>query len=106
MRTLFIVFGAVLALTQQIQAHHSVDAEIDRGQPVTFTGIVTKVEWTNPHGRVYLHVKESDGTVVAWETGTASVSMLRRIGWTRDTLKVGDTVTVSGFRARDGRRFL
>ena len=57
-------------------------------------------------GGCTLDVKEADGTVVIWEFGTASVSMLRRIGWTRDTLKVGDTLAVSGFRARDGRRFL
>jgi len=83
-------------------AHHSFGAEYDANKPVTLTGVVTKVEWTNPHFYFYIDVKDKDGAVANWKLEGYPPSVLTRIGWKRDvTLKVGETVTVFGWRARD-----
>jgi hypothetical protein len=65
-------------------------------------GTVTKMEWTNPHARIYLAVKDANGTVTEWNLELASPNVLSRNGWTRHSLKEGDVVTVSGSRAKDG----
>lgn len=84
-------------------AHHSFGAEYDATKPVTLTGVVTKIEWTNPHSHFYIDVKEDKGRVVNWKLQGYTVNALYRTGWTKDvTMKAGDTVTVSGWRARDG----
>ncbi len=84
-------------------AHHSFGAEYDVNRPITLTGVLTKIEWTNPHTHIYLDVKSDDGAVVNWQLEGYPPVALHRIGWKRDgTMKVGDTVTVSGWRARDG----
>ena len=70
--------------------------------PITFTGVVTKVEWLNPHARFYVDVKDDKGAVNNWECELASPNGLMRIGWKRDSLKIGEEITVEGFRARDG----
>jgi hypothetical protein len=103
----FAMACALLALGGGIalptSAHHSFGAEYDVNQPITLTGVLTKVEWTNPHTHVYLDVKDDQGTVVNWQLEGYPPVALHRIGWKRDvTMKVGDTVTVSGWRARDG----
>jgi hypothetical protein len=103
----FAMACALLALGGGIalptSAHHSFGAEYDVNQPITLTGVLTKVEWTNPHTYVYLDVKDDQGTVVNWQLEGYPPVALHRIGWKRDvTMKVGDTVTVSGWRARDG----
>ena len=81
-------------------AHHSFSLEYDINKPVKFQGVVTKVEWTNPHARVYVDVTEANGTVINWNIELASPSALARNGWSSRTLKTGDKVTVDGF---DGR---
>jgi len=81
-------------------AHHSFAAEFDRERKVTLTGVVTKVEWTNPHTYFYVDVPEGD-KVVNWALETAGPNTLYRQGWRRDSLKVGDRVTVTAYRARD-----
>jgi len=83
-------------------AHHSFQAEYDADKPVTLKGTVTKVEWTNPHARFYVDVKDESGKVTNWNLELASPNGLMRQGWTRHSLKVGDVVTVTGAMAKDG----
>jgi hypothetical protein len=83
-------------------AHHSFAAEYDSNKPVTLKGTVSKVEWTNPHARFYVDVKDDSGKVTTWNLELASPNVLVRNGWSRNTLKVGDPVTVSGSMAKDG----
>ncbi len=82
-------------------AHHSVSAEFDLSKRITLQGRVTKIEWMNPHVYVYLDVN-AGGKTANWACETAGPNTLARQGWSRMTLKIGDRVTVVGFRARDG----
>ena len=101
-RSVLIGVGlAGLLGTFQASAHHSFAAEFDASAPVTLSGIVTKIEWMNPHTFIYLDVEE-DGTYNNWAIELGSPNGLMRRGWTRNSLKVGDEVNVSGSRARDG----
>ena len=83
-------------------AHHSFAAEYDAAKPVTLKGTVTKVEWTNPHARFYIDVKNGDGTTTNWNLELASPNYLKRAGWSSESLKQGDIVTVEGSLARSG----
>ena len=97
-----LVLAAVLvAAALPVLAHHSFAAEYDEKKPVTLKGVVTKVEWMNPHARFYVDVKDEKGTVVNWNFELASPNVLTRNGWTRKSLQVGDEITVSGSRAKD-----
>jgi hypothetical protein len=101
-RTLLAVaFGVMLAATSAL-AHHSFSSEYDASKPVTLTGVVTKVEWLNPHVYFYINVKDESGKTVNWALEMGAPSGLQRQGWTRNTLKVGDTVKVEGSLARNG----
>jgi len=82
--------------------HHSFAAEYDANKPVILNGVVTKVDWTNPHARFYVDVKSESGAVTNWNLELASPNALRRLGWTRDFLKVGSAVTVDAVLAKDG----
>jgi len=85
-------------------AHHSFAAEYDAAKPVTLKGTVTRIEWTNPHARFYVDVKDPDGTVVNWNLELASPNVLVRQGWTRNSLRIGDEITVTGSAAKDGSK--
>src|SRR5262245_38811393 len=97
------LMAAVLALaaTPAI-AHHSFAAEYDNAQPVKVTGVLTKVEWTNPHIWFYLDVRDERGTVTTWGFSGGPPGVLQRRGILKERLKVGETIVVEGFRARDG----
>jgi len=81
-------------------AHHSVAGEYDVNKPVTVKGKVSRVDWTNPHSRIYVDVTDSGGKVTTWNFELASLNSLRRNGWTQDSLKIGDKITAKGFAAR------
>jgi hypothetical protein len=83
-------------------AHHSFKVQYDENQPITITGAVTKVIWKNPHVHLFVDVKDAGGKVSNWELELASPNGLLAEGWKVDSLKPGDQVTVSAFRARDG----
>jgi hypothetical protein len=83
-------------------AHHSFAAEFDADKPVKLVGTVTKVEWTNPHAWFYIDVPDDSGRVANWGWELGSPTSLVRLGWTRNSLKVGTVVTVEGSRSRDG----
>jgi hypothetical protein len=84
-------------------AHHSFSAEFDRDKPIELTGAVTKVEWTNPHARIYIDVKGSDGKTVNWDFELGPPNGLMRQGWRRDSLREGHIVTINGFLSKDQR---
>ena len=92
--------GALLS-TGSASAHHSFAAEFDRALPITVTGTVTKVEWMNPHARFYIDAKDDQGKIVNWDFELASPNGLMRRGWNRNSMKIGDTVTVTGHRAKN-----
>ena len=98
----FLIAGVALLAPAAALAHHSFAAEYDVKKPVTLKGTVTNVEWTNPHARFYLDVKDDSGKVTNWNFELASPNVLVRQGWSRHSLKVGDSVTVEGSQAKDG----
>ena len=105
-----LVCAAILAITASSKpaaAHHSFAAEFDGSKSVTLTGKVTKVEWTNPHAFFYIDVKdEKTNKVVNWAAELNSPNFLMRSGWTRDSMKIDDIVTVNGSLAKDGSPLL
>jgi hypothetical protein len=92
----------LLPASAAVGAHHGFSSEYDEKKPVTLTGVVSKLEWTNPHARFYIDVKDAGGKVTNWNFELASLNSLRRNGWTQFTLKVGDVVTASGYAALSG----
>ena len=101
-RTPLFVLGVALLSAHTLTAHHSFDAEFDRTKPVTLQGSVTRVDWGNPHIWVFLDVKDESGKVSNWGVEGGAPNALFRNGWRKDSLKVGDIVTVEGSKAKDG----
>ncbi len=100
----FMVAGLLLAGTS-LKAHHSFAAEFDSTKPIKLTGVVTKVEWTNPHVWFYVNVKdEKTGEVTNWGAEMGPPHGLQRRGWRRETLKIGEQVTVEGSLAKNGSK--
>ena len=99
--------GAILAIAAALTpimsvAHHSFAAVFDRDSPIEITGTVTRVEWSNPHAWFFVDVENASGDIENWALEMGSPNHLRRRGWNRNSLKVGDVVTVAGSRARNG----
>ena len=100
---LMAVIGGLLVLTAPVAvAHHSFAAEYDGNKPVKVTGVVTKVEWTNPHIWFFVDVKDDQGRVTNWGFSAGPPGVLQRRGISRDAMKKGDVIVVEGFHARDG----
>jgi Family of unknown function (DUF6152) len=97
----FVVAGLLLAAVPAV-AHHSFAAEFDANKPIKLTGTVTKIEWMNPHAYFYIDVKDESGKVTNWGLEMGSPNGLMRQGWSRNSMKIGDEVTVEGSRAKDG----
>src|SRR5262245_53114990 len=110
MRYAVLFSVAILALVVTAppsSAHHSFAAEYDASKPMTLTGKVTKVEWTNPHTYFYIDVKDAKSNEVAnWSVELGSPNSLMRLGWTRNSMKVDDVVTVQGSLAKDGSKLM
>ena len=98
-----VVLGVVLAAAPAM-AHHSFAAEYDGKKPVTLKGVVTKVDWMNPHVYFFIDVTEENGNVSNWAFEMGPPNGLQRSGWTRNTMKIGDEVTVEGTLAKDGSK--
>ena len=98
--SVFFIVGA-LALVAPVSAHHSISAEFDVNKPIKFSGTIMKVDWTNPHIYTHVEVKEPDGKVTVYRVEGGPPNALFRQGWRRDTLKIGETVSVTGVRAKN-----
>jgi Family of unknown function (DUF6152) len=107
MRLNFGIFLAGLGLVAAALpalAHHSFAAEYASKKPITISGVVTKMEWMNPHARFYVDVKDADGKIVNWNFELGAIPVLLKQGWRKDSLKQGDQITVEGSLAKDGSK--
>jgi len=106
MKATLVFAGALLAAAASASAHHSFAAEFDGSKPIRLVGTITKVQWTNPHSFFYIDVKDESGSVVNWACEGGGPGALSRRGWKRGDLKLGDTLVVDGYLARDGSHLM
>ena len=99
---LVALVGMLVGAAAPAFAHHAFSAEFDQSKPVKMSGEITKLEWTNPHAWLHINVKEPDGKIVAWRFEMGAPNALLRAGWSREDIKPGTAVTISGFLARAG----
>lgn len=99
---LVAVAAVLFAGAAPLLAHHAFSAEFDQSKPVKMSGEITKLEWVNPHAWLHINVKEPDGKVVAWRFEMGAPNALLRAGWSREDIRPGTAVTISGFLARAG----
>jgi hypothetical protein len=102
MFVLLVIVGLMASFVPSAVAHHSFAAEFDSTKPITLRGIVTKIEWTNPHVWFYINVKDESGRVTNWGAEMGPPHGLQGRGWTRTTMKIGDEVIVNATRAKNG----
>ena len=105
-RIAILVSAVSIAAAAPLLAHHSFAAEFDASQALRVTGALTKIEWTNPHSYFYIDVKDESGNVVRWSCEAGSPGALSRRGFKRGDIKLGDTIIVDGYRAKDGSRLM
>ena len=103
---LAIVVAAVFLAAAPLRAHHSFAAEFDASKAIRLAGVLTKIEWTNPHTYFYIDVKEENGNVVKWGCEAGSPGALSRRGFKRGDIKLGDAIIVDGYRAKDGSHLI
>jgi len=103
---LFVVAIVAIAGGARLLGHHSFAAQYDSSKAIRLTGALTRVEWTNPHTYFYLDVKDEGGKVVSWGCEAGSPGALSRRGFKRGDLKIGDTIVVDGYRAKDGSHLI
>jgi len=101
-RHVLAIVGLLALAASPAIAHHSFAAEYDNTQPIKITGTLTRVEWTNPHIWFYLDVKDDKGATTSWGFSGGPPGVLQRRGIPKSVLKIGETIVVEGFRARDG----
>ena len=99
-----VLTTAVIAANRPMTAHHSFAAQYDRDKPVTLTGPVTKLQWANPHIYFFMDVKDASGGISNWAIEGGAPNTLYRQGWRKDSVKIGEVVTVHGYLARDGSK--
>lgn len=99
-----LVFVFLVGAVASVSAHHSFGAQYDSDKPVLLQGIVTRVDWTNPHARFYIDVEDVTGEITNWNMELSSPNILKRNGWNRNSLEVGDVVAAQGSMARDGSK--
>ena len=103
--TLCAAFAALLVRSSPVLAHHAFSQQFDPEKPVTLNGTVSKIQWAAPHVYTWLDVKDEEGKVTNWRVEMGSPTALTKAGWSRNKLKVGEMVTLQGWRSKDGTSF-